>query len=86
MRVTNITEAKAQLSRLVDRVQGGETVVIGRAGRPLAVLSAYVADTAPRTLGGWEGRVWMADDFDELPDDLLALFEGRDEPDGDGGT
>jgi hypothetical protein len=32
-------------------------------------------------MGGWKGRVWMADDFDELPPDLLAAFygEGEDE-------
>lgn len=78
MKVTNITEAKAQLSRLVDEVQRGETVVIGRAGRPLAVLTAFTRDTSPRKFGGWKGRVWMADDFDDLPEDLLAAFEGDD--------
>lgn len=52
MRVTNITEAKAQLSRLVDDVQDGEPVIIGRAGRPLAVLSAFTTDPSPRKFGG----------------------------------
>jgi hypothetical protein len=37
----------------------------------------------PRRPGGWEGRVWIADDFDaplpdDQPDDLLDAFEGRD--------
>ena len=33
------------------------------------------------SLGLLEGQGWIADDFDApLPDDLLALFEGRDEP------
>jgi hypothetical protein len=32
---------------------------------------------APRQPGGWEGKVWVADDFDEpLPADILEAFEG----------
>jgi hypothetical protein len=32
-----------------------------------------------RQPGGWEGKVWMAEDFDEpLPPDILAGFEGKD--------
>jgi hypothetical protein len=33
----------------------------------------------PRQPAGWEGKVWVAEDFDEpLPADILAGFEGRD--------
>lgn len=35
-----------------------------------------------RGFGALQGRGWIADDFDgPLPDDLQALFEGRDDPD-----
>lgn len=75
--VVNISEAKAQLSRLVEEVQRGGRVIIGNAGRPVAVLVAY--DTSPdrRQLGGWRDRdVWIAEDFDgPLPADLQAAFE-----------
>ncbi len=41
-------------------------------------------DTTPRDLshGLWEGRVRIADDFDDLPDDVMDAFEGTggDEP------
>ncbi len=75
-RIVNITEAKAQLSRLVEEAQNGQRVIIGKAGRPVAVLTAYDADPEPRTLGGWEGRVWIADDFDDpLPDELQRYFD-----------
>lgn len=78
-RIVNISEAKAQLSRLVEEAQNGGRVVIGRAGRPVAVLTAYEADPEPRTLGGWEGRVWIADDFDDpLPDDIQRHFDGSE--------
>jgi hypothetical protein len=33
----------------------------------------------PRQPGGWEGKVWAAEDFDEpLPAEVLAGFEGKD--------
>lgn len=78
-RVVNISEAKAQLSRLVEEVQGGERVVIANAGRPVAVLTAFKADPGPRPMGGWRGQdVWIADDFDDpLPSEIQAAFEGN---------
>jgi prevent-host-death family protein len=82
MSVVNIHEAKTHLSRLLERVAAGEEVVIAKAGRPVAKLVAFHEDEAPRKLGGWKGLVWMADDFDELPDDVLAAFHGDEETDG----
>ena len=82
MRITNIAEAKASLSKLVERVMQGEEVIIGKAGKPVAKLVPFEHDTSPRDLaqGIWEGRVWMADDFDELPAGVKAAFAGDDEP------
>jgi prevent-host-death family protein len=40
MVTVNLAQAKAHLSELVDRVEGGEEVVITRHGRPVARLSA----------------------------------------------
>ncbi len=77
-RVVNISEAKAQLSRLVDDAGRGKRIIIGKAGKPVAVLSAYESDLEPRRLGGWRGKVWISDDFDDpLPDDVAAAFERR---------
>lgn len=81
MSVVNVHEAKTHLSRLLERVSAGEEIVIAKAGRPVARLVPYDESLEPRTLGGWEGRVWMADDFDELPPDILAAFYGEDEED-----
>ncbi|MFC5381726.1 type II toxin-antitoxin system prevent-host-death family antitoxin [Aquipuribacter nitratireducens] len=73
--VVNISEAKAQLSRLIERARRGETVVIGNAGRPVAVLVAYEHDPSPRVLGGWKGRVRVAPEFDDpLPEELATAF------------
>ncbi|MGI8575837.1 MAG: type II toxin-antitoxin system Phd/YefM family antitoxin [Egibacteraceae bacterium] len=75
MLTAGVTEAKAQLSKLLEAVQRGERVVISRAGKPVAELTIYRGDVRPCQLGGWAGRVWIADDFDGLPEDVLVDFE-----------
>ncbi len=77
--MVNIHEAKTHLSRLLERVSAGEEIVIAKAGRPVARLVPYEESLEPRKPGAWKGRVWIADDFDELPPDLLAAFYGDDD-------
>lgn len=78
MYITNISEAKASLSRLIEEVMQGEEVIIGKAGKPVARLVPYKTDPSPRQLGAgaWKGNIWIADDFDDPPEDVLALFTG----------
>jgi prevent-host-death family protein len=74
----NVHEAKTHLSELLKRVEGGEEIVIARSGQPIAKLVPLRRLTEPREPGGWEGRVWIAPDFDApLPDEILDAFEGR---------
>ena len=73
----NVHEAKTHLSRLLERVERGEEIVIGRAGKPVARLVPYQSERGPRTPGGWEGRVRISEDFDDLPEELAAAFSGR---------
>ncbi len=79
-RVTNIHEAKTHFSKLVERAEAGEEIVIGRAGRPVARLVPFDRPIGGRQPGLLRGRIRMSPDFDETPDDLVALFEhgGRD--------
>ena len=74
MRITNVSEAKAQLSALLEQVERGEEVIIARSGKPVARLVRYVPRAQDRTPGALRGRIQMADDFDELPADLAAAF------------
>ncbi len=79
MQVVNIHDAKSQLSKLLERVQSGEDVVIAKAGTPIARLIPYVAPKrkiAPP--GGMAGEgFWIADDFDDPVDDLFdCLSDG----------
>jgi prevent-host-death family protein len=72
----NIHEAKTHLSRLLERVERGERIVITRAGRPIAVLQPL---DAPRRRQPGRDRVVIHDDFDDpLPEfaDYRAAAEG----------
>ena len=78
----NLYEAKTQLSKLVERAAAGEEIVIAKAGKPMARLVPLEA-CRPRKLrepGLLKGKIWIAEDFDEWPADILALFEADIEP------
>ena len=44
-------------------------------------ISNAEVDAGPRPIGQgpWQGKVWMADDFDDLPDDLMKFFTGEED-------
>ena len=77
MHITNIHQAKTQLSRLIERVLQGEEIVIGRAGKPVARLVPYERSVQPRQGGQWRGQVALEDNFDELPEEIAAAFRGE---------
>ena len=71
-------EAKTKLSQLVERAEGGEDIVIARNGRPVARLVPIVTAGALASVhGALRGRIEIADDFDELPDDIADAFGAR---------
>lgn len=81
MQITNISEAKSILSSLIAQVEKGHKIIIGKAGKPVAMLVPYRLDTTPRELGGtWSGKVKIAKDFDSLPPDLADAFLGKSAP------
>ena len=75
----NVHEAKTHLSRLLERVEHGERIVIARAGRPIAVLQPL---HAPARRQPGRDRVVIHDDFDDpLPEfaDYMAPAGGDGE-------
>ncbi len=74
--VINVYEAKTHLSKLLDRAANGEEIVLGKSGKPLARLVPYGEPRQPRKPGRLAGRIWIAPDFDETPEDIIAAFEG----------
>jgi prevent-host-death family protein len=80
----NLYQAKTQLSKLVERAAAGEEIVIAKAGKPMARLVALESRGRPRNFGALKGQIWMADDFDELPKDILdAFYDGDSGPNED---
>lgn len=74
MILKNISEAKAELSALIEAVSKGEEVLIGKAGVPVARLVRYTGAATKRVPGALKGRIKIHGDFDELPSDLAAAF------------
>jgi antitoxin (DNA-binding transcriptional repressor) of toxin-antitoxin stability system len=74
MILKNIAEAKAQLSALLDAVSKGEEVIIGKAGVPVARLVRFTGRSEPRKPGVLKGKVRIAADFDQLPEDIATAF------------
>jgi len=71
-------EAKTKLSQLVERAEAGEDIVIARNGKPVARLVPVISTASIASVrGAWRGRVRIAEDFDELPDDLSEAFGAR---------
>ena len=72
--VVNVHEAKTQLSRLLERVEAGEEVVIARAGRPVARLVRFEVSRPPRVPGRLKGRIRFHGDFDADDEAIARLF------------
>jgi prevent-host-death family protein len=75
----NLYDAKTRLSELVEAASQGETIVIAKAGRPLAKLGPVDPVRTPVRLGLMKGRIRISDNFDApLPESVLREFEGGD--------
>ncbi|OGQ94473.1 MAG: hypothetical protein A2284_04255 [Deltaproteobacteria bacterium RIFOXYA12_FULL_61_11] len=74
MYVTNVSEAKTQLSQLLERVRNGEEIILGKAGKPVAKLVPYTSQPLARVPGQLTGKITIADDFNELPKELALVL------------
>lgn len=88
MRSFPVHEAKAKLSAVLRLVEGGEDVVITRAGEPIVRLTAVQATTqTPQELGfgSLRGQIHIADDFDApmSDDELSDWYDGPIFPPGE---
>jgi len=59
----NVHAAKTHLSRLLDRVERGEEILIARNGLPVARLAPI--EPASRAPGRLKGRIRLLQDFDD---------------------
>lgn len=70
--IVNVHEAKTHLSRLLERVKGGEEIILAKAGKPYARL-VPIAEPM-RELGFVEGEV-PDSFFEPLPEDELDAWQ-----------
>ena len=77
--IRNISQAKSELSALIEEVQKGNEVILAKAGKPVARLVKYSGPARPRVPGSMAGDIWIAPDFYTLPDDMAEAF-GMIEP------
>jgi prevent-host-death family protein len=70
----NVHDAKTHFSRILEQVATGEEVVINKAGEPVAKVVPLHPKVQRTGRGSLRGRIHIADDFDELPDDLSEAF------------
>ena len=76
MKQVNVHEAKTRLSQLIADVEGGEEVVIARAGKPVVRIVKERAERKPlRKEGALKGQIWFASDYDKADEEILQMFE-----------
>ena len=75
--IVNIHEAKTNLSKLIAFLEGGEDVVIAKAGNPIARLVSY-EPLKERKPNLFKEKIEVFEVFDSGDEDIIKLFEGLD--------
>lgn len=76
MQIINIHQAKTNLSKLIEKALVGEDVIIAKAGKPVAKLTAYKEPLKPRKLGLLKGKIKVPDNFNDEDKEINKLFYG----------
>jgi prevent-host-death family protein len=77
MKFVTTHAAKTTLSKLIERVQTGEEIIIARGAIPVAKLVALDHAAPKREFGALRGKLVVPPSFFEpLPADELAEWEG----------
>jgi prevent-host-death family protein len=75
MKKLNISEAKAQFSKLVSDAARGKTTIISRRGRPVARIVPFDDQLGKIRFGTYKGQMIIPKDFDAPDEDIIELFE-----------
>ena len=65
MTTVNVHEAKTHLSKLLQRAECGEEIIIARAGKPIALLGPLPRQPGKRIAGRDRGKIFIHADFDD---------------------
>jgi len=67
---------ETSLAEISQKPLNGEETIIERDGKPIARVLPYKAEQD--WFGMDAGKIWIADDFDETPQNLIEAFEGKE--------
>jgi len=73
--IINVSEAKTNLSKLIDMAFHGEEVIIAKNNLPLVELVPH-RSKEKRKLGLLAGRIEIPDDFMDEDEEINAMFYG----------
>lgn len=74
--IVNVSEAKTNLSKLIDMAYHGEKVVIAKNNLPIVDLVIH-KPTGKRKLGILKGKFTVPDDFLEEDKEINEMFYGK---------
>ena len=73
--IVNVSEAKTNLSKLIEMAYHGEEVIIAKNNLPLVELVAH-QPKAKRKLGLMAGQIEIPDDFLDEDEEINKMFYG----------
>lgn len=74
--IVNISDAKTNLSKLIDMVSNGETIVIAKNNRPIADLVIHKPQ-GKRKLGLLRGKISIPNNFTQEDAEVNEMFYGN---------
>jgi len=75
--IVNVSEAKTNLSKLIDMVYHGEKVVIAKNNTPLVDMVPH-QPSGKRELGLLQGKLTVPENFDDEDSEINTMFYGSD--------
>ena len=75
----NIHEVKTHLSRYLEKLKKGETIILCKRNEPIAEIRALPSQsTRKRPIGLAKGQLTIPKEFfDPLPEDVIQAFHGQ---------
>jgi len=77
MKCIGLFEAKSHFSAVISDVENGQSIIVTKKGKPVARIIPFTEPPGQREFGFDEGLIWMADDFNELPANVLKAFHSK---------
>lgn len=77
MKQVNIHQAKTNFSKILEKVELGEEIIIANRGVPKAIISKYQQKDISETespLGRYKGQIQISEDFNDEDLEINNLF------------